>query len=46
MTARSLSERRGVLAAISITTVLLLWWLITALQWVPPLFLPSGAQIP
>ena len=45
MTARSLSERRGVLAAISIATVLLLWWLITALQWVPPLFLPSPAQV-
>lgn len=45
MTARSLSECRGVLAAISIATVLLLWWLITALQLVPPLFLPSPAQV-
>ena len=41
MTARSWSERRGMLAAISIATVLLLWWLITALQLVPPLFYPA-----
>lgn len=40
-----LSERRGVLAAISLSALLLVWWLITALNIVPSLFLPSPIQV-
>ncbi|MNH91119.1 putative aliphatic sulfonates transport permease protein SsuC [compost metagenome] len=33
------------LSLLSVLTVLLLWWLITAMQWVNPLFIPSPGQV-
>lgn len=41
----ALSERRGALAAISIGSVLALWWLTSALGIVPSLFLPSPVAV-
>ncbi|WP_066567098.1 taurine ABC transporter permease TauC [Snodgrassella sp. CFCC 13594] len=36
---------RYLLATISIGSVFLVWWLITALHWIDPLFLPSPNQV-